>query len=319
MAVLEGTGTLRSSIISSQLTQHAPYGGVVPELASRAHLENVGAVLDGALNEAGIALADLDRIGVTNGPGLAGALLVGVCYAKGLGLGLGVPVYPVNHLEAHLFANLLEHPDLAPPFMALIISGGHTLLVSVEKWGTYRVVGRTRDDAAGEAFDKVAKLLGLGYPGGPLVEQLAREGDPRAIAFPRPMRNDPSSDFSFSGLKTAIMHQVKHDWPQLTSKRLAEVCASFQEAVTDTLAAKTFAAAEEWGASAVILAGGVSRNEHIRRRFEREAASRGLALVFPSPQLCTDNAAMVARTAVFHAARGALPSLDFAVVPSLGL
>ena len=319
VAVLEGPSRLRSSIVSSQLAQHRPFGGVVPELASRAHLENLPAVLEAALEEARVDLDAIDRIGVTSGPGLVGALLVGAGFAKGLALGLEKPLFPVNHLEAHIFANLFEHPELAPPFLALVISGGHTLLVRVEAWGDYRTIGATRDDAAGEAFDKVAKLLGLGYPGGPQVESLARDGDPAAIAFPRPMRHDPSHDFSFSGLKTAVALTVEREERPIPPARLADICASFQEAVVETLALKTFKAADEEGTSAVVLAGGVSRNEALRSRFRREAESRGVPLVFPSPELCTDNAAMIARTTHYAAAQQQVPALDFPVLPAVEL
>ncbi|MFN2432754.1 MAG: tRNA (adenosine(37)-N6)-threonylcarbamoyltransferase complex transferase subunit TsaD [Gemmatimonadota bacterium] len=319
IALLEGRSTLLANVISSQLAQHAPFGGVVPELAARAHVENLPAVLEAALDQAGVRLEQVDRIGVTSGPGLVGALLVGAGYAKGLALGLGKPLYPVNHLQAHVFANLLEQPGLEPPFLALVISGGHTVLARVESWESYRVVGETRDDAAGEAFDKVAKLLGLGYPGGPVVEKLAREGDPRAIAFPRPMASDSSFDFSFSGLKTAVANEVRASQEILDRGRIADVCASFQAAVIDSLAAKTFRAADERPTSAVVLAGGVSRNHALRERFAREAAGRGLALCLPSPELCTDNAAMVARAAHHLAARGVRPDLGFDVRPSLRL
>jgi N6-L-threonylcarbamoyladenine synthase len=319
VAVLEGPSLLRSNIVSSQLAEHAPFGGVVPELAARAHLENMLTVLEAALDEAGIELERVDRIGVTSGPGLIGALLVGVSFAKGLALGLGRPVYPVNHLEAHLFANLFEHPDLEPPFLALVVSGGHTLLVRVEAWGSYRTVGMTRDDAAGEAFDKVAKLLGLGYPGGAVLERLAREGNPAAIPFPRPMRNDPSNDVSFSGLKTAVALLVEREPRPISDHRLADISASFQAAVIETLALKTFRAADLEPTSAVVLAGGVSRNEALRTRFRKEAATRGLPLLYPRPDLCTDNAAMIARTAYHHFTKDVVPDLGFPVFPSLPL
>jgi N6-L-threonylcarbamoyladenine synthase len=319
VAVLEGASTLRSNVISSQLAQHRPYGGVVPELAARAHLENLLEVLEAALTEAGVELSEVDRIGVTSGPGLVGALLVGAGFAKGLALGTGKPLYPVHHLEAHIFANLFEHPELEPPFLALVISGGHTLLARVEAWGSYRKVGATRDDAAGEAFDKVAKLLELGYPGGPLVERLARAGDPVAVRFPRPMRHDPSNDFSFSGLKTAVALEVARGPRPLAPARVADLCASFQAAVIDSLAEKTFRVADQEPTSAVVLAGGVSRNEALRARFQAEARGRGIPLFYPSPELCTDNAAMIARTAYHLATSNLVFSLDFPVLPGATL
>jgi N6-L-threonylcarbamoyladenine synthase len=306
-------------VISSQLARHRPFGGVVPELAARAHVENLPAVLEAALVEAGVRLEDVDRLGVTSAPGLIGALLVGAGYAKGLALGLGRPVYPVHHLEAHLFANLLEHPDLDPPFLALVVSGGHTVIAAIEEWGRYRTVGATRDDAAGEAFDKVAKLLGLGYPGGAEVERVARDGDPAAVPFPRPMAQDPSGDVSFSGLKTAVALEVAREARPPSGRRLADLCASFQEAVVDTLAIKVFRAADEEATTAVVLAGGVSRNARLRERFAREAAARGLPLFVPPPELCTDNAAMIARTAWHLASVGVPPGLDFPVAASVPL
>ncbi len=319
VAVLEGPSRLRSNVISSQLAEHAPFGGVVPELAARAHVENLLTVLQAALDEAGVELGDVDRIGVTSGPGLIGALLVGVGFAKGLALSLERPLYPVHHLEAHLFANLFEHPELEPPFLALVVSGGHTVLARVEAWGAYRTVGATRDDAAGEAFDKVAKLLGLGYPGGAVLERLAREGNPAAIPFPRPMRNDPSNDVSFSGLKTAVALMVEREPRPIAPQRLADICASFQAAVVDTLALKTFRAADQEPTSAVVLAGGVSRNESLRERFRAEAQARGLPLLYPRPDLCTDNAAMIARTAFHHFTKRVVPDLSFSVFPSIPL
>ncbi len=315
VAVLQGSSVLRSNVVSSQLAEHRPYGGVVPELAARAHVENLPAVLDAALAEAGVDLADVARIGVTSGPGLVGALLVGASFAKGLALALGVPLHPVHHLEAHIFANLFEHPDLEPPFLALVVSGGHTLLAHVEDWGAYRVVGRTRDDAAGEAFDKVAKLLGLGYPGGARIESLAREGDPASVGFPRPMRNDPSNDVSFSGLKTAVALTLAKEPQPIRAERLADLCASFQEAVVDTLVVKTFRAADQEETAAVVLAGGVSRNLALRARFAEESRRRGIQLLFPSPELCTANAAMIARTAYYKATNNMVSDIDFAVVP----
>lgn len=319
VAVLEGASTLRSNVISSQLAQHGPFGGVVPELSARAHVENLPAVLEDALDEAVVEIAQIDRIGVTSGPGLVGALLVGAAFAKGLALALDKPLYPVHHLEAHIFANLLEHPELKPPFLALIVSGGHTVLARVEAWGAYRTVGATRDDAAGEAFDKVAKLLGLGYPGGAVVERLAREGDPHAIEFPRPMRLDPTNDFSFSGLKTAVALAVARDAKPIPAGRLADICASFQEAVVDTLVLKTFKASAEESVSALVLAGGVTRNEALQARFRAEAERRGVTLFFPSADLCTDNAAMVARTAYYKATTTDVPDLEFSVLPGASL
>ncbi|HUP18352.1 MAG TPA: tRNA (adenosine(37)-N6)-threonylcarbamoyltransferase complex transferase subunit TsaD [Gemmatimonadota bacterium] len=305
IAVLEDEADLRSTIVSGQL-QHAAFGGVVPELASRAHVTNVLPVFRRALAEAGARPADIDLIGVTHAPGLAGALLVGGAFAQGLAAALERPIVPVHHLEAHIVANLLDHPDLELPAVALVVSGGHTLLVRVPAWRRYETLGRTRDDAAGEAFDKVAKLLGLGFPGGPEIERRAREGDSAAIAFPRPMIASGDWDFSFSGLKTAVLQWVEARSPEEVGARVADVCASFQAAVVDVLAEKTARAAEAVGAPTVLLAGGVAANGALRAALRaRVADSR--AVLWPRPLHCTDNGAMIARTAVLRADEAVRP------------
>lgn len=312
-AVVEDGHVIRSSVVASQIELHAPFGGVVPEVASRAHVDLIAPVIADALGVAGVTLADLDAVAATHGPGLAGALLVGVSAAKALALVADLPYVGVNHLEAHLYAGWLEQPDLATPFAVLLVSGGHTLLVAVDGPGRYRVLGQTVDDAAGEAFDKVARFLGLGYPGGPVIDQLAREGNRRAIPFPRAMPGQ--LDCSFSGLKTAVVQYVRAH-PECV---VADVAASFQEAVVDQLVEKLALAAETTAAATLVLGGGVAANSRLRERTADLAAANGRGVFLPPPALCTDNAAMIAATAAFRlAADGATP-LDRGVNPGLGL
>lgn len=310
MAVLEGESHLRSTIVSSQI-QHAAFGGIVPELASRAHVTNVLPVYRRTLDEAGARPEDIDLIGVTHAPGLVGALMVGGAFAQGLATALEVPLVPVHHLEAHVVANLLEHPDLELPATALIVSGGHTLLVHVAEWKRYEVLGRTRDDAAGEAFDKVAKLLGLGFPGGPVIERRAAAGDPRAIDFPRPMIGSGDLDFSFAGLKTAVLLWVESRRPEVVEARVDDVCAAFQAAVIDVLVEKTARAAEERDVPTILLAGGVACNGALRAGMRARAGGRRTVL-WPRPIHCTDNGAMIARTAVMRRDEAVAPG-DFDV------
>lgn len=296
IALLEGETRLLANEVSSQI-EHEAYGGVVPELASRAHVTNVLPVLHRALDAAGLVPEAIDLIGVTYAPGLIGSLLVGGAFAQGMSLALDRPLVPVHHLEAHVVANLLDHPGLELPAVALVVSGGHTLLVHVREWKRYEVLGRTRDDAAGEAFDKVAKLLGLGFPGGPAIESRARNGDPASIRFPRPMLDRPGYDFSFSGLKTAVLHWTEEHGARETEARLDDVCASFQAAVVEVLAEKTARAASAVGAPTVLLAGGVACNESLRAAVRQRS---GVPVLWPRPSLCTDNGAMIARTAVLR-------------------
>jgi N6-L-threonylcarbamoyladenine synthase len=315
-AVLVGDAArpeLASLVILSQ-DVHAVFGGVVPELASRAHLRTLDPVVRQALAEAGVPLSSVDGIAVTRGPGLIGALLVGVCYAKTLGAALDRPVVGVHHLEGHLFAATLEDPDLAPPFIALLVSGGHTLLLDVAAWGRYRLLGETRDDAAGEAFDKVATLLELGYPGGPPIEELAREGADR-FRFPRPMLTD-GYDFSFSGLKTAVLHAARAS-SDLAADR-ADLARSFQDAVLDVLVEKSARAVEETGHPIVVLGGGVACSQALSRRMA--ARLRGAARVAVArPRLNLDNAAMIARAGWFRRSRGERAGPELDADPSLPL
>jgi len=314
VALVDDAVHVRSSIVASQVDLHARFGGVVPELASRAHVELILPVLADALGEAQVSLAEVDLIAGTHGPGLVGALLVGVSAAKSLALVTGVPYVGVNHLEAHLHAPWLERPDLEAPCAVLLVSGGHTMLVVVDAPGQYRVVGQTVDDAAGEAFDKVARHLGLGYPGGPQIDRIAREGDPTAVRFPRPMRGD-GFDFSFSGLKTAVVthRRMAPDQP------VADVAASFQEAAVDVLAEKLAALGREVGAKALVLGGGVAANTRLRARVASEAEALGVPALLPALEYCTDNAAMIA-AAGYHRFRVDGPTgLDDGAHPSLRL
>jgi N6-L-threonylcarbamoyladenine synthase len=292
-AAVLADGTLRSNVVESQDPIHARYGGVVPELASRRHLEMVLPVVARALDDAGVRLGDLDGIAVTHGPGLVGSLLVGLSAAKAFAYAHRLPLVGVNHLEGHIFAGRLADPTLEPPFLALVVSGGHTALYACEAPLRYRLIGQTRDDAAGEAFDKVAKLLGLGYPGGPAVERTAREGDPKAIAFPVAQFQDGAPDFSFSGLKTAVSLHVRQHAP-LAPGTVADVCASFQATAVKMLVRKAIGAARRLGIRRILLTGGVAANGALREALEVECAERGYTWTAPPPRLCTDNAAMIA-------------------------
>ena len=312
-AVVAGGTTILSSVVSSQVDLHARFGGVVPEIASRAHVELIGPVVADALGEAGVELGDLTAVAACRGPGLAGALLVGVSAAKALALVADVPYVGVNHLEAHCYAAWLDQPDLELPLAVLVVSGGHTLVVIMEGHGRYRVMGQTVDDAAGEAFDKVARHLGLGYPGGPLIDALAQEGDPEAIKFPRAMPSEP--DFSFSGLKTAVVVHAARS----PGANVADVAASFQAAVVDQLVDKLVRAADEAGAPTLVLGGGVAANSALRARVEAVAAASGRRAFLPPPELCTDNAAMIAATAWWQLQTNGPTPLDSGVEPSLAL
>lgn len=310
VALLEGENSLRSHLILSQL-EHEAFGGVVPELASRAHQKVLLPLLERSLAESGCALSEIGLIGVTVGPGLIGSLLVGICTAKTLALCLDRPLIGVNHVEAHLMANLLLPDPPAPPFVALLVSGGHTLLVEVDRWGEYLILGRSRDDAVGESFDKVAKMLELGYPGGPAIEKAARRGDPSSFAFPRPMLRDPTLDMSFSGLKTAVLYEVEGLRASGAFEgRQADLAASFQAAVVEVLAVKCRRACERSGAKTLVVAGGVARNALLRSSLAAFSARTGVRVIFPPLDLCTDNAGMVARTALFHYSNGRRDSLE---------
>jgi N6-L-threonylcarbamoyladenine synthase len=315
VAVLQGERTLLANVISSQSALHERYGGIVPELASRAHVQAMNPALAEALRQADVTFWDLDAVAVTIGPGLVGSLVVGVAAAKSLSALLEAPLVGVNHLEAHIYANFLEHKDVEPPLVALIVSGGHTLLVHMAGHGRYEVLGETLDDAAGEAFDKVARHLGLGYPGGPVVDRLATGGDPGAIPFPRPMRNE-GYDFSFSGLKTAVLTYVEKQRRAGRDPDVADLCASFQEALVDVLVTKTLRAARDRGVDNVLLAGGVAANSRLRDRMQASCQQAGIGLYYPSPLLCTDNAAMVASCGYWRYRRGVRTPLDVTPDPN---
>ncbi|MBV8172024.1 MAG: tRNA (adenosine(37)-N6)-threonylcarbamoyltransferase complex transferase subunit TsaD [Candidatus Eremiobacteraeota bacterium] len=313
-AVVQDGRKVLANVLASQDEFHREYGGVVPEIASRRHAEAVGAVIEQALSRAGRSYDDLDGVAVTAGPGLAGSLVVGVAAAQAIAFACDLPAYAVNHLHGHLFANYLENPD-APgqrpprdPFICLIVSGGHTDLIYVESAAQHRIIGRTRDDAAGEAYDKVARLLGLGFPGGPALDALAQRGDSSAFDFPRSLLDDGSHDFSFSGLKTAVRYHLDAHTADAT-ERAADVAASFQAAVVDVLCAKTLRAAEEFGVGTVALAGGVSANSALRTRMRELGSARGLDVLIPPLAYCTDNAAMIA-AAAYH--RGELARVPVA-------
>ncbi len=303
-----------ANVVTSQIDLHAVFGGVVPEVASRAHLDKLEAVTEEALEAAGIAAEDIDAVAATCGPGLIGALLIGVSAAKAFSLAWGVPYVGVNHMEGHLFATFLEQPDLELPLVVLLVSGGHTMLVEVRRPGVYRYLGSTTDDAAGEAFDKVARYLGLGYPGGPIIDRLATEGDREAVNFPRGII-DEGLDFSFSGMKTAVVNFVRRH-PHVSN---ADIAASFQEAVVDVLVTKAIRAGHKVGARTLCLGGGVAANSRLRERFAEAAAEEGFAALVPDRAFCTDNAAMIGAAALWRLANDGATPLDSGADPSLKL
>lgn len=304
--ILDGRRIL-SNIVSSQVPIHQKYGGVVPELASRTHIESIVPIVTAAIEESGITFNGIDGIAVTQGPGLVGSLLVGLCFAKSVAFALGLPFIGVNHIEAHLSAIFLEQKPPKFPFVGLVVSGGHTSLYRMDGFGKYNRLGQTRDDAAGEAFDKVAKLLGLGYPGGPIIDELSRAGNPKAIRFPRPVLSKNSLDFSFSGLKTAVVNYVRADPPSSTGypdSLIKNIVCSFQEAVIDVLIKKTVQAAQDQKLRRIVLSGGVAANQRLRNRMQEEASDRKLEIYLPSPSFCTDNAAMVGVVGYEYLKRG---------------
>ena len=316
-AVVKNGRTVLSNVISSQIALHTLYGGVVPEIASRKHIEKINQVIEEALSEADMELGQMDAIGVTYGPGLVGALLVGVAEAKAISYAAGIPLVGVHHIEGHVSANYIEHPDLEPPFLCMIVSGGHTHLVIVKEYGEYEIIGRTHDDAAGEAYDKVARAIGLGYPGGPKIDKLAKEGNPAAIAFPRAQVEGCPYDFSFSGLKSAVLNYLHHAEQVGEEINRADVAASFQAAVVDVLVDKTLQAAKEYGIDKVALAGGVASNSALRAGMEAACKKAGKQLYFPSPVFCTDNAAMIGAAAYYEYKKGVRHGLDLNAVPNL--
>ncbi|MDD2190054.1 MAG: tRNA (adenosine(37)-N6)-threonylcarbamoyltransferase complex transferase subunit TsaD [Eubacteriales bacterium] len=318
-AVLLGGREVLSDVIASQIKVHQVFGGVVPEIASRHHLNNINPVIDSALKEAGITLRDVDLIGVTYGPGLVGALLIGLATAKSMAYALKKPLVGVHHIQGHISANYIEHKELEPPFLALVVSGGHTNIVNVSDYNHFEVLGRTRDDAAGEAFDKVARVLGLGYPGGPLIDKAAKEGNPHAVEFKRVFLEKDSLDFSFSGIKTGVLNYLNTQKLKGLQANVNDTAASFQLAVMEVITAKTIMAAERMNKDKVVVAGGVAANSLLRQMLKEECDRKGLALYFPSPILCTDNAAMIGCAAYYKYQSGQEDDYYLDAYPNLAL
>lgn len=316
-SVVKNGRCVLSNIISSQIAIHTLYGGVVPEIASRKHIEKINQVVEAALKEADVTLDDIDAIGVTYGPGLVGALLVGVAEAKAIAYAKKKPLVGVHHIEGHVSANYIEHPDLEPPFLCEIISGGHTHLVIVKDYGSFEILGRTRDDAAGEAFDKVARAIGLGYPGGPKIDKLAKEGNPHAIDFPRAHMEDAPYDFSFSGVKSAVLNHLNKC--RMTGEPIveADIAASFQQAVVDVLVDNAIRAAKDYHMDRLAIAGGVASNGALRAAMEAACEKEGIRFYRPSPIFCTDNAAMIGVAAYYEYRKGTRHGWDLNAVPNL--
>lgn len=318
-AVVKNGRQVLSNVISSQIALHTVYGGVVPEIASRKHIEKINQVIETALSEAGVTLEEIDAVGVTYGPGLVGALLVGVAEAKAIAYAAKKPLIGVHHIEGHIAANYIEHKELEPPFFCLVVSGGHSHLVQVKDYGQFEIIGRTRDDAAGEAFDKVARAIGLGYPGGPKIDKVSKEGNPEAIAFPRAHVGDSLYDFSFSGVKSAVLNYINgcrmkgEEWNQ------ADIAASFQKAVTDVLVENAMRAVREYRAEKFAIAGGVAANSALRSAMKEACEKEGIDFYYPSPVYCTDNAAMIGAAAYYEYLNGTRHGWDLNAVPNLRL
>lgn len=318
-AVVHNGRKVLSNIISSQIDLHKLYGGVVPEIASRKHIEKINQVIEEALKEAEVTLKDIDAVAVTYGPGLVGALLVGVAEAKAIAYAAGLPLVGVHHIEGHISANYIEHPELEPPFLCLVASGGHTHLVCVKDYGKYEILGRTRDDAAGEAYDKVARAIGLGYPGGPKIDRIAREGNPDAIKFPKANVDGAKYDFSFSGLKSAVLNYINGCKMKGESFDPADIAASFQKAVVEVLVEKSMQAAEDYSMRKFAIAGGVASNTALRTAMEAACAKWGIQFYHPSPIYCTDNAAMIGAAGFYEYLAGTRHGWNLNAVPNLKL
>ena len=316
-AVVRNGREVLSNVISSQIDLHKLYGGVVPEIASRKHIEKINQVIEQALRDSGKKLKEMTAIAVTYGPGLVGALLVGVSAAKAISFATGIPLVGVHHIEGHISANYIENKDLEPPFICLVVSGGHSHLVVVKDYGEYEIIGRTRDDAAGEAFDKVARAIGLGYPGGPKIDKVAKEGNPDAIHFPRAKVGDAVYDFSFSGLKSAVLNYLNGCEMKHQEINRADVAASFQQAVVDVLTDNSVRAAKAYGCKKLALAGGVASNSSLRENMQRVASEQGLQFYYPSPIFCTDNAAMIGVAGYHNYMAGIRDGLDLNAIPNL--
>lgn len=318
-AVVKNGREVLSNVIYSQIALHTVYGGVVPEIASRKHIEKINQVIEQALEEAGTALEDITAIAVTYGPGLVGALLVGVSEAKAISFAAGIPLIGVHHIEGHICANYIENKELEPPFVCLVASGGHSHLVSVKDYGRYEIIGRTRDDAAGEAFDKVARAIGLGYPGGPKIDMLAKQGNPEAVIFPRAKVADNEYDFSFSGLKSAVLNYLNGCRMKGEEICQADVAASFQKAVVDVLTEHSLNAVKCFGYNKLAIAGGVAANSSLRGALQEKCAKEGISFYYPSPVFCTDNAAMIGVAGYYEYIQGVRSSYDLNAVPNLRL
>ncbi len=318
-AVVKNGRTVLSNVISSQIDLHTLYGGVVPEIASRKHMEQINQVVDKALLEADVTLSDITAIAVTYGPGLVGALLVGLSHAKALAYAAKKPLIGVHHIEGHICANYIENPELEPSFGCLVVSGGHTHLVNVKNYGEYEILGKTRDDAAGEAFDKVARAVGLGYPGGPKIDKLAKEGNPDAVIFPRAKVGDSVYDFSFSGIKSSVLNYINQCAMRNEEFNKADLVASFQKAVVDVLVDHAMLAAKEYGFKKLAIAGGVASNSALRAAMSEACAKNGIEFYHPSPILCTDNAAMIGAAGYYEYLKGNFAGLELNAVPSLRL
>ena len=318
-AVVKNGREVLSNVISSQIALHTLYGGVVPEIASRKHIEKINQVIETALSQAGVTLQEIDAIGVTYGPGLVGALLVGVAEAKAISYAAKIPLVGVHHIEGHISANYIENKDLEPPFLCLVVSGGHTHLVKVADYGTYEILGKTRDDAAGEAFDKVARAIGLGYPGGPKIEKASQNGNPNAIPFPQAKIADNPYDFSFSGVKSAVLNYINSCKMKKVEIVSEDIAASFQKAVVDVLVAHSMHAVQEFGIKKFAIAGGVASNGVLRECMREACRKRGVAFYHPSPILCTDNAAMIGAAAYYEYLAGTRHGLDLNAIPNLKL
>jgi len=318
-AVVKDGREVLSNVINTQIALHKKFGGVVPEVASRRHIETIDAVIDEALEEANVTFDDIDAIAVTYGPGLVGALLVGVSTAKALAFALNKPLVPVHHIKGHIMANFVAHKDLEPPFVCLVASGGHSHIIEVLTYTDFRVIGRTRDDAAGEAFDKVARSIGLGYPGGPKIDALAPSGNKDAIAFPRASVENAPYDFSFSGVKSAVLNYINGCKMKGIEYSQADIAASFQEAVVDVLVQHTMLAAKNYNISKIAMAGGVASNKGLRAKMRAECEKRGYSLYYPDPVFCTDNAAMIGAAGYYEYRNGVRSGLDLNAVPGLKL
>lgn len=318
-AVVKNGREVLSNVISSQIELHKLYGGVVPEIASRKHIEKINQVIEEALEEANVTLDDVDAIGVTYGPGLVGALLVGVAEAKAIAYAKRKPLIGVHHIEGHISANFIENKELEPPFICLVVSGGHTHLVCVKDYGEYEIIGRTRDDAAGEAFDKVARAIGLGYPGGPKIDKLSKEGNPDAITFPKAHINDAPYDFSFSGVKSAVLNYINGCQMKGETFNQADVAASFQKAVTEVLVENAMRAVDEYDMKKLAIAGGVASNSTLRQAMKDVCEKKEIEFYYPSPIFCTDNAAMIGVAAYYEYLKGTRHGWDLNAVPNLKL